>query len=588
MGAQVIAPEVWQQGIDDNRLLPNRCTLGLFTGKGVNIANNASACRVWDIQTSDYITDYDDRRINGLSGKNAEGRDGWGASAYGVFQDVRFDSRVYTMGRHRSVAWRIFEEMQYDGAIGEWGSADGTKSNVKTPGEALMKVAAMISKARELWEKQVLGVDMDRYILFAVLNGHISGRWVQDNPDEIFNEQGHWVAQPGMVQGEAIPPRFAPIHAIEWDDENLPLFLQNIKVTWNELYIEQTNRVICIDPHYEYKLLSALTGKGVPATDSAYADLQNGSFTRLMGWEFNFEIPSEYWPHLYLDDNLNVVHSADGQAAYDAVINSYDGGDNPDLKLERQLVASDRMNRPNFVKTVWNNETGKFEKIVTNYPLGLPQAAPHYGPAEKQDIRNYDNQHANLDYPWTAPGAGYGLQNPTGPVGPIVRRKVIGMALYKPAAQLSQEYSSMVTDEGRTRGKFTECCFDVKYDAWVIESLSHGILPIVDAVENTGQFAIPVEVVPEKPDPTATVTAVEVKNAPASLDVGQEATPLVTVNGTGKFDKGYPAMSETVKVATIDENGRITATGVGSTTITYRSIGDPTVTANITVRVNAR
>lgn len=588
MGAQVIAPEVWQQGLDDNRLLPNRCTVGLFTGKGVNIANNASACRVWDIQTSDYITDYDDRRINGLSGKNTDGTDGWCASAYGVFQDVRFDSRVYTMGRHRSVAWRIFEEMQYDGAIGEWGSADGTKSNVKTPGEALMKVAAMISKARELWEKQVLGVDMDKYILFAVLNGHISGRWVQDNPDEIFNENGHWVAQPGMVQGEAIPPRFAPIHAIEWDDENLPLFLQNIKVTWNELYIEQTNRVICIDPHYEYKLLSALTGKGVPATDSAYADLQNGSFTRLMGWEFNFEIPSEYWPHLYLDDNLNVVHSADGQAAYDAVINSYDGGDNPDLKLERQLVASDRMNRPNFVKTIWNKETGKFEKIVTNYPLGLPQASPHYGMPEKQSIDNYDNAHTNLDYPWTGPGAGYGMSNPTGPKGPIVRRKVIGMALYKPAAQLSQEYSSMVTDEGRTRGKFTECCFDVKYDAWVIESLSHGILPIVDAVENIGQYAIPVEVVPEKPDPTATVTAVEIKNAPQALDVGQEATPLVTVKGTGKFDKGYTAMSENVNVATIDENGRITATGVGTTTITYRSIGDPTVTATITVRVNAR
>lgn len=586
--AQVIAPEVWQQGLDDNRLLPGRYTTGLFTGKGVNIANNGEACRIWDIQTSDYITDYDDRRINGLSGKNAEGRDGWGASAYGVFQDVRFDSRVYTMGRHRSTAWRIFEEMQYSGDIGEWGSADGTTSNVITNGENLMKVAAMISKARELWEKQVLGPDIDRYNLFAILNGHISGRWVQDNPDEIFNDQGHWVAQPGMVQGQAIPPRFAPIHAIEWDDENLPLFLQNVKVTWNELFIEQTNRVICIDPHYEYKLLSALTGKGVPATDSAYNDLQNGSFTRLMGWDFNFEIPSEYWPHLYLDDNLNVVHSPDGKAAYDAIINSYDGGDNPDLKLERQLVAADRMNRPNFVKTIWNNETGEFEKVVTNYPLGLPSKSPYLGAPIKQDIDNYDSQITGEGYPWTGPGAGYGLSEPTGPVGEIVRRQVIGMALYKPAAQLSQEYSNMVTDEGRTRGKFTECCFDVKYDAWVIESLSHGILPIIDAIENTGQYAIPVEVVPEKPDPTATITGIKIANAPQSLDVGQEATPIVTVEGTGKFDKGYTAMSENVAVATIDANGKITAVGVGQTTITYRSIGDPTVTNTVTVRVNAR
>jgi hypothetical protein len=53
----------------------------------------------------------------------------------------------------------------------------------------------------------------------------------------------------------------------------------------------------------------------------------------------------------------------------------------------------------------------------------------------------------------------------------------------------------MTTDEGKTRGKFTEMVFDVKYDAWVIEGLSHGIIPIIDAAENTGVFAIPVKVV---------------------------------------------------------------------------------------------
>ena len=39
--AQVIAPEVWQEGIDDNRLLPGRYTTGLFTGSGVKIIPNA-------------------------------------------------------------------------------------------------------------------------------------------------------------------------------------------------------------------------------------------------------------------------------------------------------------------------------------------------------------------------------------------------------------------------------------------------------------------------------------------------------------------------------------------------------------------
>ena len=41
--AQPIAPEVWQEGIEDNQLLPNRYTLGIFTGSGVKIANNNEA-----------------------------------------------------------------------------------------------------------------------------------------------------------------------------------------------------------------------------------------------------------------------------------------------------------------------------------------------------------------------------------------------------------------------------------------------------------------------------------------------------------------------------------------------------------------
>ena len=51
----------------------------------------------------------------------------------------------------------------------------------------------------------------------------------------------------------------------------------------------------------------------------------------------------------------------------------------------------------------------------------------------------------------------------------------------------------MRTAEGETRGKFTEMVMDVKYDAWVIEALSHGILPIVNATASASTFAIPVK-----------------------------------------------------------------------------------------------
>lgn len=591
--AQVIRPEVWQEGIDDNRLLPGRYTTGLFTGSGVKIANNNEACRVWDIQVTDYITDYDDRRINGLGGptKNTEGRDGWGASAYGVFQDVRFDSRVYTMGRHRSVAMRIFDEMQYSGDIGEWGT--DTTSNVITNGNSLMATAQILNKARDIWEKQVLGPDIDRYNLFAVCNGHISGRFVQTNPDKIFDGEGQWIAQPGPVQGQAIPPRFAPIHAIEFDDDNIPLFLQNIKVTWNNLFIPQDNRVILIDPFYEYKLLASLTGKGVPATDSAYTDIQNGSFTKLMGWEFRFDIPTQYWPQIYVDANLNVVHSADGNAAYDKILNSIAGGDNPDLMLQNSLAASNRMSKPNFVRTVWDEGTSTFKKVVTNYPLGMPGAAPYLG--EAVEIENgIENYGEPTTYPWTAPGSGYGIEEPTGPVKPITRVQVIGMAVYKPAAQLSQEYSNMVTDEGLTRGKFTEMVMDVKYDAWVIESLSHGILPIIDAKPNTGVFAIPVEVVDNGLDRSkdSKITKFEVDNAVVSLTHGQQAAPVITVEGTGDFSSEWVAYSSDSTIASVDpQTGVITAEALVTdennkqATITYRSVQDPTKTATVTVTV---
>ena len=581
--AQVIAPEVWQEGIDDNRLLPGRVTAGLFQGSlapNAKIANDKGALRVYDMSISDYITDYDDRRLNGLAGTNTEGRDGWGASAYGVFQDVRWDSRVYTMSRHRSVAWRIFDEQQYSGDIGEWGTA--TTSNVITPGQALMNTAAIINKAKQLWQDSVLGPDIDRYNIFCAVTGHMNGRWVQDNPDEIFNDEGQWVATPGMVQGNAIPPSFAAIHAVEWDNDNIPLLLKNIEVTWNSLRIPQDSRVIMLDPYYEYDFMAAMTGSGVVVTDSAFTMMQEGKIARLMGWDLCFDIPSEYWPHIYVDDNLNVVHSSDGTAPYDKWINSVAYTDMGRSFL-LSMAASDRMVRPNFIRTVWDNGTKEFKKVVTNYPLGMPGASPYFGDPEVQD---YDNFGEPTTYPFTEPGAGYGLEDPTGPQGTIVRRQVIGMFLYKKAVQTSQEYSSMVTDTGNTRGKFTEACFDVKYDCWVIESLSQGIIPIVDAKENTGTFAIPVKVI--EPDTSdAAVTEVTVDPATLSLTVGQEAYPTVTVEGTGAFDKGYVAYSNDATKVEVKPDGRIVAIAATTApvTVTYKSIGDPTKTATCAVTV---
>lgn len=591
--AQPISPMIWNKAaIADNRLLPARYSIGIFTGKGVNIANNEEAYAYDDILVSDRIFDYDDRRLNGLTGPGSPevaGRDGWGASAYGPFQTVRFTRRVFTSGQHKSIAWRVFDEKQYSGPIGHFG--DATQSTAYTGGEAYLSTAETINKAKAIWDKEILGPHIDKYNFFAIANGHISGRFVQTHASEgaMFDCEGQWIASPGPYEGLSFQPEFAPIKAIEWDSLNVRPMLNAIDVAWTNLYIPEDNRVILLDKAYKDDLLSNLIGVPgtVPASDKAYDALVEGRFERFYGWDFDFSIPSQYYPKVYLDANNNVVHSADGKAAYDMVLNSIKAPEGT-LKLQTELVASSRTRATNYIGTVFNEATKQFENIITNYPLSMPSSVPYYGEAESHNENDVDWGVTTLDeFPWQG-YPGQGIANPTGPVGPIVRRQVIGMAVYRPAAQLGEEYGAMETDRGKTRGKFTELVFDVKHDAWVIPQYSHGILLIVDAEENIGTPTVKVEVVDNDAllNPPE-VTAVRVDPTVVSIGIGQQARPQVTVAGTGRFDNGWTAMSSDVTVATVTDTGVITGVKAGTATITYKSVGDPTKTATVTATVSA-
>lgn len=589
--AQPISPMIWNKAaIEDNRLLPARYSIGIFTGKGVKIANNEEAYCYDDILVSDRIFDYDDRRLNGLTGPGSAevaGRDGWGASAYGPFQTVRFTRRVFTSGQHKSIAWRVFDEKQYSGPIGNFGTA--TQSSAYTGGEAYMSTAETINKAKAIWDKEILGPHIDMYNFFAIANGHISGRFVQTNAAQgaMFDCEGQWIASPGPYEGLSFQPEFAPIKAIEWDSKNVRPMLNAIDVAWTNLFIPEDNRVILLDKAYKDDLLSNLIGVPgtIPASDKAYDALVEGRFERFYGWDFDFSIPSQYYPKVYLDANNNVVHSADGQAAYDMVINSIEAPDGV-IKLQTELAASSRTRATNYIGTVFNPTTKQFENIITNYPIAMPSASPYYGLAETAKESTVDWGVSSIDdFPWQG-YPGQGIAEPTGPVGPIVRRQVIGMAVYRPAAQLGEEYGAMETDRGKTRGKFTELVFDLKHDAWVIPQYSAGILLIVDAEENIGTPTIKVEVVDnDTTDPE--VTEITVDPEELSITVGQQSAPRVVVSGNGKFDKGWTAMSSDTSKATIASNGVITGVAVGTATITYKSIGDPTKTATVDVTVTA-
>lgn len=588
--AQPISPMIWNKAaIEDNRLLPSRYSIGIFTGKGVNIANNEEAYAYDDILVSDRIFDYDDRRLNGLTGPNSPevaGRDGWGASAYGPFQTVRFTRRVFTSGQHKSIAWRVFDEKQYHGEIGNFGTA--TKSSAYTGGEAYMSTAETINKAKSIWDKEILGPFIDKYNFFAIANGHISGRFVQTHANEgaMFDCEGQWVASPGPYEGLSFQPEFAPIKAIEWDSLNVRPMLNAIDVAWTNLFIPEDNRVILLDKAYKDDLLSNLIGVPgtVPASDKAYDALVEGRFERFYGWDFDFSIPSQYYPKVYLDANNNVVHSADGNAAYDMVINSIKAPDGV-LKLQNELAASQRTRATNYIGTYFDTATKTFKNVVTNYPMSMPAGEPYFGTAESQDADAAEWGVTSLDdFPWQG-YPGQGIKNPAGPSKPITRRQVIGMAVYRPAAQLGQEYGAMETDRGKTRGKFTELVFDVKFDAWVIPQYSHGILLIVDGEENVGQPAIKVEVV-DNDFTEPTVTEFSVDPTVASISVGEQINPLVTVKGEGKFDKGFHAYSSNSTIASVDADGTITAKATGTASVTFRSAQDASKTAVVNVTVN--
>lgn len=605
--AMPISPMIWNKAaIEDNRLLPGRYSLNIFTGKGVKIANNEEAYAYDDIIVSDRIFDYDDRRLNGLEGANSEGRDGWGASAYGPFQTVRFTRRVFTSGQHKSIAWRVFDEKQYAGGIGQFGTA--TESYAYTGGEAYMSTSETINRAKKIWDAEILGPHIDKYNFFAVANGHIAGRFVQTDAAQgkMFQgdaSQGSWIASPGPYPGLSFAPEFAPIKAVQWDSGNARQILNAIDVAWTNLYIPKDNRVVLLDGAYKDELLSNYIGipGTVPATESAYKDLREGTFERLGGWDFDFSIPSQYFPKVYLDDNLNVVHSAAGTGAYDALLNSIAGTGRH--KLTQELAANQRMRATNYIGTYWDTTNDVFVNEITNYPLGMPNADDDdvYGEAytatetisvagsSPYAMSNPWKVTQLSDFPWQGwPGQGLNPGDTSAdyyPLGPSITgsaalTKVIGMVVYRPAAQLGQEYGYMETARGGTRGKFTELVFDMKHDAWVIPNLSHGIILLVDG-DTKNIPTLKVETVA----PQGEVTKIECASTLA-ITAGAQKILTPTVSGTGNFEKAWIATSSANAKATISELGVVTGVTAGSATITFTAVGDPSKTATCAVTVS--
>ena len=107
---------------------------------------------------------------------------------------------------------------------------------------------------------------------------------------------------------------------------------------------------------------------------------------------------------------------------------------------------------------------------------------------------------------------------------------------------------------------------------------------IVDAEENVGTPALKVELV-DNHYVEPKVTDLTVNPNDASIKVGEQISPIVTVTGEGRYDKGYTLFSSDSTIASVTPDGVITGVKAGVATVTYRSVGDTTKTAVCRVTV---
>ena len=75
--------------------------------------------------------------------------------------------------------------------------------------------------------------------------------------------------------------------------------------------------------------------------------------------------------------------------------------------------------------------------------------------------------------------------DPVGESANKVLRQVIGLAAYKNAIQTYEHFSDKREQDGGTRFKGTEYVQDFSYDAWAIDQLSEGIVPLFMPVSNS-------------------------------------------------------------------------------------------------------
>lgn len=431
---------------------------GMFTGSEIKPNPNARSIRVPDIRVDDYIVDAEIGRIGADHYSGSEFTSEWKNGLPPIFW------REYSMSRHRSFGFTVFEEqLRY--------------SPIKNlPAEYT---------ARKM-QTTVLR-DHDKYCLFAAISGHMTGKLVaRTSRDAVgpYNVDAarishtgdardyKWIAEPGEDFDNQIQPSFATIKGMFLDETDPLKTLDNLTLTFSDNWFDSnfgnSERFLLITSALELAFINHLITKGA-GTESAFKLLKDGDISG-------------------------------AQAA------GYLG----------------------TLKGSW-----KLQKI---HPEFLP--------------RVFTDSNLVVD-----PVATTSTSNRT-------LRQVVGLAAYKNAIQTYEHFSERREQDGGTRFKGTEYVQDFSYDAWVIDQLSEGVVPLFlanatitgDVIDYTGTLYSDAE-------SSFNTVAAAVKAGRAQLGVSPKTYPISGANTTksrpGWFHQPYEDGAVLDTSLTVQETGDI-------------------------------
>jgi hypothetical protein len=284
---------------------------GMFSGNEINPGDfeNSRVVAVPDIRVDDYIVDADIARIGLNHYEGSEFTQKWKNGIPPI------EWRYYSMSRHRSFGYTVFEEQEKYSPI------------KNLPQEYLArKMSTTVLR------------DHDKYLLLAIVLGRMTGKLIARTSADQFtsvieNTTGisaaevactgnqadyKWIAQPGEILDNEISPTFATIKGMVLDSVDPMSTLDALTLMFTENWFDtnfaNSDRFLLITSALELSFRDALISKGayVESGFDIYrnADVSGANGPSFLGtlrgsWKL-MKIHPEFMPKVFVDSS-NVV-----------------------------------------------------------------------------------------------------------------------------------------------------------------------------------------------------------------------------------------------------------------------------------------